>query len=85
MKDVTGFKRQDSREHEVAALILPPGVQELWFLGSYQTERKTGSDVAEFIAANNVKTMPAIIRTGSCEEQLRIQTLDTYTKSTAVF
>jgi hypothetical protein len=54
MRDVTGFKRQDSREDEVAALILPLGVQGLWLLGSYQEERTTGSDVPGFIAGTNV-------------------------------
>jgi len=42
MKNVTGFKRQVSREDEVATLITPQGVQSLWFLGSYQREKTTG-------------------------------------------
>jgi hypothetical protein len=42
MRNVTGFKRQISREGEIATLITLQGVQRLWFLGSYQRERKTG-------------------------------------------
>jgi hypothetical protein len=66
MTDVTGLKRQFSREDEVATLFSPQGVQRLWFLGSYQRKGTTGSDVTEFIAETNFRTMPAINRTGSC-------------------
>jgi len=42
MRNVTGFKRQVSREDEVATLITLQGVERLSFFGSYLRERTTG-------------------------------------------
>jgi hypothetical protein len=73
MRDVTGLNTQVSQKNEVASLFSPQRVQRLWFLGSYQRKGRAGSDVQQFIADTNFRTMPAINITGSCGQELQTE------------